>query len=329
MSPQISVIIPTYNAEGSIQKTVNSVLTQSYSDFELIIVDDGSTDGTLEVVEKIDDPRIRVFRYPHAGVRGPAVGRNRGLSHARGELISFLDHDDIWHPEKLALQMRALHDSPNAAVAYSWVDIIDESDNIIGAASRTVVNGNAFHELLKGCFPWTGSNPLVRKSALEFVGPFDIEVGSADDWDMWLRLSEEFSFVCVEKPHVRWRRTSRNTSCATWPLYNSNINVLNRAFSRNPDISQYQRDEALKLLNEGVMSYSASGNPTLVGSRITVRLAFTTIWNKPTYLLEVWRKPWILRAIVKSMVVIILRERGSKAIFDLARSGAAFKHSMI
>ncbi|HEY9859784.1 MAG TPA: glycosyltransferase family A protein, partial [Candidatus Obscuribacterales bacterium] len=95
--PLVSVIIPAYNAETTIQETVKSVLEQSLQDFELIIVNDGSTDNTLQVLDRISDPRIKVFSYPNAGA---AVSRNRGFAQATGELIAFLDADDLWTPKK-------------------------------------------------------------------------------------------------------------------------------------------------------------------------------------------------------------------------------------
>jgi len=98
---------------------------QIYSNFELIVIDDGSNDSTLDVIKNIQDSRLKVFPYPSAG--SAAVSRNRGFSHASGEFIVFLDADDLWTPDKLEAQLAALQENPPAAVAYSWVDRIDES----------------------------------------------------------------------------------------------------------------------------------------------------------------------------------------------------------
>src|SRR4028119_812278 len=109
----ISVIIPVYNGEKTIQETIESVLNQTFTDFELIVINDGSQDATLEIVERIQDSRLKVLSYPNAG---QAASRNRGLSHASGEYISFIDADDLWTPDKLEAQLRALQDNPQAAV---------------------------------------------------------------------------------------------------------------------------------------------------------------------------------------------------------------------
>src|SRR4028119_546862 len=115
--PIISVIIPAYNAERTIKETIQSVLNQSFQDLELLIINDGSQDSTLDVVESIQDPRIRVFCYLNAG---SSASRNRGIGLAKGEYISFIDADDLWTVDKLESQFKALQENPKAAVAYSW-----------------------------------------------------------------------------------------------------------------------------------------------------------------------------------------------------------------
>src|SRR3712207_3352824 len=113
--PLISVIIPVYNGEKTIQETIESVLNQTFPSFELIVINDGSHDSTLDIVSSIKDPRIKVFSYPNAGL---SASRNRGISVACGEYVSFIDADDLWTPDKLEAQYKALQANPQAAVAY-------------------------------------------------------------------------------------------------------------------------------------------------------------------------------------------------------------------
>ncbi len=120
----ISVRIPVFNGEKTIKETIDSILNQFFQNIELIIIDDGSKDKTLEIIKNISDSRIKVFSYPNAGL---SASRNRGISLAKGELISFIDADDLWTPDKLQAQWQALQENPQAAVAYSWTDYIDES----------------------------------------------------------------------------------------------------------------------------------------------------------------------------------------------------------
>ena len=110
----ISVIVPAYNAEKTVLETITSVLNQTFSDFELIVVNDGSTDRTLELLSTVKDHRLKIFSYPNGGV---PVARNRGLSHATGDFIAFLDADDLWTPDKLELQLATLQQHPDAGTA--------------------------------------------------------------------------------------------------------------------------------------------------------------------------------------------------------------------
>jgi glycosyltransferase involved in cell wall biosynthesis len=134
----ISVVIPVYNGERTIFEAVNSVLAQTFRDFELIVIDDGSQDTTTEILAAIHDSRLRVFSYTNAGV---AASRNRGIELASGEFISFLDADDLWTPDKLELQLNALRNHPEAAVSYSWTDFIDETGKQVDYGIYPTVNG--------------------------------------------------------------------------------------------------------------------------------------------------------------------------------------------
>lgn len=131
--PTISVIVPAYNAEKTILKTIESVLKQTFTDFELIIINDGSNDSTLNIVNSINDDRIKVFSYANSGV---CVSRNRGIEQAQGEYISFLDADDLWTTDKLELQLKALQENPQTAIAYSWTDYIDENGKFLYPGSH-------------------------------------------------------------------------------------------------------------------------------------------------------------------------------------------------
>ena len=115
--PTVSVVIPAYNPERTILETVESVLHQTFSDFELIVINDGSTDRTLDLLQTVQDSRLKIFSYSNGGL---ALARNRGISHAQGAYISFIDADDLWTIDKLELQLEALKQHPDMGVAYSW-----------------------------------------------------------------------------------------------------------------------------------------------------------------------------------------------------------------
>jgi len=120
--PVISVIIPAYNAEKTILETIQSLQKQTFTDFEIIVINDGSTDGTVELLNAIEDSRVKVFSYENGGL---PVARNRGIDRATGEYITFVDADDLWTPDKLELQLTALRQHPEAGIAYSWTAFIN------------------------------------------------------------------------------------------------------------------------------------------------------------------------------------------------------------
>ena len=160
-----------------------------------IVINDGSQDLTLEVISSIPDSRIQVYSYPNSGL---AASRNRGIVRAVGEYIAFIDADDLWTSDKLEAQLHALKANPDAAVAYSWTDYIDESGQFLRRGSHITVNGNIYPDLLVLDFLENGSNPLIRKQAFVECGNFDESLTAAEDWDLLLRLASRYHFICVD-----------------------------------------------------------------------------------------------------------------------------------
>ncbi|NJL78661.1 MAG: glycosyltransferase [Richelia sp. RM2_1_2] len=241
----ISVIVPVFNGERTIEETIKSILNQTFSNIEIIIINDGSTDTTLEILENIYDSRIKIFSYPNAGL---SVSRNRGISQAKGEYISFIDADDLWTADKLELQWQVLQSNSQAAVAYSWTDYIDESGKFIKSGRRIKVNGDAFRKLLITNFLENGSNPLIRQQALEKVGGFDESLAAAEDKDMWLRLAANYEFVCVEKPQILYRTSTNSMSTNLKRQETASLKVIERGFS-------YPQAEKLQHLKKQSLSH--------------------------------------------------------------------------
>lgn len=241
--PVISVVVPVYNGEKTIKETIDSVLNQSFYDFELIVINDGSTDKSLEIISNIKDERLKVFSYPNAGL---SASRNRGISLATGEYISFIDADDLWTPDKLELQLKALQEHPQAAVAYSWTDCIDESGKFLGKCNYLSFSGDVRANLLLINFIDSGSNVLIRTEAFKKVGNFDESRKSCEDWDMWLRLAAEYSFIAVSKPQVLYRISSSSMSTNLLRMEAESMEVIEKACDRNPGYSSL-----LKRLSKG------------------------------------------------------------------------------
>jgi glycosyltransferase involved in cell wall biosynthesis len=255
--PNISVIIPAYNCAETINETIDSVLSQTFIDFELLIINDGSTDATLNVISQVKDLRIKVFSYTNAGGN---VSRNRGINHAVGEFISFLDADDIWTPDKLATQLQALKENPTTKVAYSWTDYIDENGKFVSSGTHISLNGNVYEQLLVKNFLENGSNPLICKDALLAVGGFDESLVAGQDWDMWLRLAREFNFVAVPYVQILYRISANSLSCNLARQEKACLQVLNKAYTTSPESLQYLKAYSFANLYK-YLTWKALQNP--------------------------------------------------------------------
>jgi glycosyltransferase involved in cell wall biosynthesis len=201
--PKVSVIILTHNRAALLRQAVASVLAQSFQDFEIIIIDDASTDDTQAVVASFSDARIRYLR--HAKNRGEGASRNAGIAHAGGDYIAFLDDDDTWLPEKLGAQVEVLERSPArvGAVYTGYVRV----DMASGAAIATVAaekRGNIYAALRAQNWVGSPSAVLLRRQCFDRVGLFDEKLGFGPDYDMWIRISRHYDFEIVNQPLVRY-----------------------------------------------------------------------------------------------------------------------------
>lgn len=262
-SPLISVIIPAYNCQATIAETLHSVFRQTYSDIEIIVVNDGSNDRTLDILKDCQDARLHVVSQANAGV---SASRNHGMKIAKGDFVAFLDSDDLWFPEKLSEQMTALQNSPESAVAYSWTDYIDQAGAFLRKGYYCNFSGNVYHRLLLGSFLESGSNPLIRSSALKTVGGFDESLRTCEDWDLWIRLALEYEFIVVPQVHVQYRVTPSSKSFLLNKHEAGGLVVINKAFSHTSESAQAIKPKALsnfykyllfKLLNAPGATYLA------------------------------------------------------------------------
>lgn len=200
-NPLISVIIPSYNREVLIIKAIESILHQTYTDFEILVIDDASTDNTKEAIDNLKNDKIIYYKLDKNS--GQCVARNYGIKRAKGEYIAFLDSDDEWLPDKLKLQIdcfKKANDKLGAVYGYSYSKDVIKDETIL--IKPKYFRGSIYDKFLEGFCPPTPSIFLVKKEALLNVDGFDEKLITFVDLDLWLRLSKENEFDYVEEPLI-------------------------------------------------------------------------------------------------------------------------------
>lgn len=223
--PLISVITPTYNRADYVTQAIDSILNQTYTNIELHVIDDGSTDNTPEVMARYDsDPRVHYYRQPNAG-QGAAT--NRGISLARGEYIAFLDADDLWIPEKLELQVKAMQEKSDIAILYSPCYCIDEKNQVIGARMGPLYEGHVTGRLFVENFIPFGS-ALVKKECFERLGAFDESLVTGLDYELWLRFSTCYLFGYIDIPTLHYRLWGGQITVNGIRVYENGIKIMRK-----------------------------------------------------------------------------------------------------
>ncbi len=305
----ISVIIPVYNAEKTIKQTIQSVLNQTYTNFELIIINASSTDSSLSIISQIKDERIKVFDYPQANV---AVNRNRGFKQATGDYITFLDADDLWTSDKLVAQYTALQENPQVGVAYSWTNCIDENNKFLRKAAHVNWNGDVYSKFLLDDFIGNGSNVMIRRDVFIEIGGFDQLLTNAQDTDMWLKLSAITDFICVPKTQILYRIQQVSMSSNVLGLEKSNLEVIQRGFAREKAKSlQHLKPIAIGNLYKYLCYKVLTTPPGKQQSAVAVRFLFTAIKTDVSLL----SKPIIFKATLKLIAMVVLPPNWANVLF--------------
>jgi glycosyltransferase involved in cell wall biosynthesis len=308
-SPIISVIIPAYNCQKTIKATIESVLKQTFADFELIVINDGSQDKTLEIVSQINDPRLKLFSFDNAGAN---ISRNRGLKYAVGEFVSFLDADDLWTPEKLESQLQALQANPQASVAYSWTNCIDEQGQFLRRGTYIAATGNVYAQLLVINFLESGSNPLIRREALITVGSFDESLPAGQDWDIYLRLAANYHFVPVPFPQILYRISSGSLSTNVVRQEAACLTVIEQAYNQAPEHLQYLKNYSLANIYKYLLHKSLEGSP----ARHKAILAAKLLWQTIRYDGSILRNPAYFKALFKILILFLFTPTQAKELLE-------------
>lgn len=238
----VSVVIPVYNGSTYIERTLKSVSDQTYRRLEIILVNDGSTDDTSSVVNAYaaTEARLRVITTLNGGV---ARARNTGISSAEGELVAFVDADDIWHPKKIAEQVRAMTGTEGSRFGASYVlhRIIDQDDQVLHAACSSVYSGSLLARHFTGKFVGNGSSLMVRRSAIVDVGGFDPSyadagIGGCEDLDSELRILAKYQMVGIPAYLVGYRKYPGNMSSNHLRMAKSVVETVERHLALHPEL---------------------------------------------------------------------------------------------
>ncbi len=234
MMPKVSVIIPTYNREQFIVRAINSVLSQIYRDFEIIIVDDGSTDHTKNILDQFNGK----IKYIYQDNQGVSAARNRGIQESSGQYIAFLDSDDYWVPEKLTLQVDVLEKNPHIGIVYARMPILNEKGEKVGLKPARI-SGKNFKELMEVWGDLPTSTVMTRKECFNKAGMFDASLPPMEDIDMWIRISRFYDLYEIEnKVLAYYHRHSEQITADKVKVYTGLIKIYTKILKNFDDAPQ-------------------------------------------------------------------------------------------
>jgi glycosyltransferase involved in cell wall biosynthesis len=210
MNPKVNICIPTFNRKDYLKETLDSVFAQTYKDYEIIIVDDGSTDGTEEMI-KNGRYKVRYHRQENAG---DAAARNKLIELTEGKYITFIDSDDILLPDSVERMVKVMENEKDEVIVYGPYLRIDQHGNVTGKSKRKLYSGYITEHLFKDIIVHPNGS-MFPKRILEEAGGFDQSLRVCSDYDLWLRLSLKYRFIALDKPTFKRRRHTGNLSAGS------------------------------------------------------------------------------------------------------------------
>jgi len=251
IKPQVSVIIPTYNRAWIIEEAIHSVLAQDYTEFELIVVDDGSTDQTFDVLESYRND-IKVLSQKNKGV---SAARNRGIAEASGKFIAFLDSDDLWLSQKLSVQIDFFNQTPDALICQTEEVWIRNGFRVNPKKRHKKPSGMIFKPSLKLCLV-SPSAVMIRRRLFDRVGGFDETLPACEDYDLWLRISCRFPIHLIDTPLIIKRGGHDDQLSKGTGLDKFRIKAIEKII-KSGLLSEDQHRAAVKTLKEKCDIYAA------------------------------------------------------------------------
>ncbi|MGC2301724.1 glycosyltransferase family 2 protein [Candidatus Binatus sp.] len=303
--PRVSVIIPAYNAVATIGGTIDSVIAQTLQDFEIICVDDGSTDGTLPTIRQYAD-RVRLIEQANSG---PAAARNNGAHNSSGEYLAFLDADDIWTPQFLERSVAALDADPALSLVYCNCALADSE----GLPIDTSLVGNGFdhapslNELLTQLWPIMPSAALVRRAAYNACGGYrDALKGASfrfEDVDFWIKMREQGAFGYIDEPLITWRFAWFPKQLKRLPDYSKALHVFEAYLQERYGVSAAPLVDARARAPRSILA-TIGLKAMRDGDRPRARAAFARAIRVDPYRLKNylrWMRTWLPHRIAQSL----------------------------
>jgi glycosyltransferase involved in cell wall biosynthesis len=241
IKPKVSISLPCYNCEAWISETIESILNQTYKNYELILVDDGSTDHTRKIVKKyLNDTRIK---YLYQSNKGFTASTNLSILKSTGKYIGFIGHDDLWESSKLQKQVFFLERNPHIDFIHSDLYHIDSKGNIICRRKDPIAKKVSQRKFMKTLFLGNFicfQTVLVKRKCFEDVGLLDERIEISSDYDLWLRMAQKFRIGYLDEPLVKKRYHENNLSYEFRQIYLDHLKILEKALASNKFMSRYK-----------------------------------------------------------------------------------------
>lgn len=290
--PTVSVIIPSYNHERFIEECIQSVLNQTFQDFEIIITDDASIDRTVELIEQFKDSRIKLFR--HLKNKGASIATNNCITHAQGKYIAMLSSDDAWYPEKLAIQVEYLEQHPEIRAVFGKVDWVDERGQPI--TNKIFPHKEAFDVSNRTRFEWLNyffyrgnclCHPcsLVRRECYQEIGFLNPAFANIPDFDLWIRLCLHYEITILDHKLIRFRRMADESNASG----DTNTSRIRNRFEHRHALNNYLQitdtEDFLRVFPESINYGPVTSDtiPFLLGQmaikNIDKGMEFAALWG--------------------------------------------------
>ncbi|MGF1672663.1 MAG: glycosyltransferase family 2 protein [Rivularia sp. (in: cyanobacteria)] len=244
--PKVSIIIPAYNAMTYLPETLESAFQQTFTDFEILIINDGSSDNLVEWVSQITDKRVKLISQENQGV---SIARNTGINNSQGEYIAFLDADDLWEATKLEKQVNCLEANPTVGLTYTWTTFIDQFSQPTGVSIVSHAQGYVWEEIVVRDMISTGSSTMIRAECFKKVGLFDADLSVGEDRDMWTRIALIYPFAVIKEPLTLYRRHSQNTTKSNQKIIPQLSRVIEKTFQNIPENLLYLKNRSYGWMN--------------------------------------------------------------------------------